>query len=55
MVRPPIGKSSLHSEMLEREPLVVALPASHRLAAKERIRLWTRATLSVLSRHATAG
>lgn len=38
-VRPPIDESSLATEMLDREPFVVALPAKHRLAARQRIPL----------------
>lgn len=53
-VRPPIGESSLHSEMLVREPFVVALPAGHRLAARGRISLSSLTDESfVLSRRET--
>jgi DNA-binding transcriptional LysR family regulator len=38
-VRPPIGESSLASEMLVREPFVIALPATHRFAGSKRIPL----------------
>jgi DNA-binding transcriptional LysR family regulator len=36
-VRPPVNEPSLDSEILLREPFVVALPARHRLVARERI------------------
>jgi DNA-binding transcriptional LysR family regulator len=36
-VRAPIGDDALASDVLAREPLVVALPASHRLAARRRV------------------
>jgi DNA-binding transcriptional LysR family regulator len=36
-VRPPISDPALRSEVIVREPLVVALPPKHRLAAKARI------------------
>ena len=36
-VRPPISDPALRSEVIVREPLVVALPPKHRLAAKSRI------------------
>jgi DNA-binding transcriptional LysR family regulator len=36
-VRPPVNEPSLHSQILLREPFVVALPARHRLVARERI------------------
>jgi DNA-binding transcriptional LysR family regulator len=38
-VRPPISDPALRSEVIVREPLVVALPPKHRLAAKSRISL----------------
>ena len=38
-VRPPVTDPALSSEILVSEPLVVALPARHRLAAKEGIPL----------------
>jgi DNA-binding transcriptional LysR family regulator len=38
-VRPPVEDPLLRSERLPDEPLVVALPATHRLAAKERLSL----------------
>jgi DNA-binding transcriptional LysR family regulator len=38
-VRPPVTDPSLRSEVLLREPLVVALPAKHRLAAKDPVPL----------------
>jgi DNA-binding transcriptional LysR family regulator len=53
-VRPPIAESSLHSETFVREPFVVALPASHRLAARERVSLSSLTDESfVLSRRET--
>jgi DNA-binding transcriptional LysR family regulator len=45
-VRPPILETSLSSEMLVREPLVLALSTTHRLAAKERIQLSSLASES---------
>jgi len=36
-VRPPIVEPSLTSEILKSEPFVVALPAKHRLASRQRI------------------
>jgi DNA-binding transcriptional LysR family regulator len=38
-VRPPVTDPSVRSEALVREPLVVALPAGHRLAARSRVSL----------------
>src|SRR5439155_15886041 len=38
-VRPPVTEASLDREILAREPLLVALPPNHRLAAKPAIRL----------------
>jgi DNA-binding transcriptional LysR family regulator len=38
-VRPPVSDHALHSEVLIREPLVAALPPSHRLASRSRVPL----------------
>jgi DNA-binding transcriptional LysR family regulator len=38
-VRPPIGDHALNTEVLIREPLVAALPPTHRLASRKRIPL----------------
>jgi DNA-binding transcriptional LysR family regulator len=42
-VRPPVSDAALRSEVIVREPLVVALPPRHRLARKSRIPLPTLA------------
>jgi DNA-binding transcriptional LysR family regulator len=38
-VRPPVRDSALNSEVVIREPLVVALPPKHRLASRARLQL----------------
>jgi DNA-binding transcriptional LysR family regulator len=52
-VRPPVGDPALSSEVLLREPLVIALPRKHRLASRSHVALsalavsrsfWCRAT-----------
>jgi DNA-binding transcriptional LysR family regulator len=51
-VRPPISESSLSSEILLSEPFVVALPANHRLAMRDRIPLaaFTDESFVIISR-----
>lgn len=47
-VRPPVDEPSLTSEMLMREPFLVALPAGHRLAGSGRVALSSLAGESFL-------
>ena len=39
LLRPPIHEPALSTRIISRDPLVVALPAGHRLARRQRVRL----------------